>query len=78
MTRPLHTRRAAILANAEAVFKGKIHDEKQREVSLIRWPVTDSYNVSHWPNVNNATNITDEQKSQLTRLLNSEANNASK
>lgn len=27
-TRPLHSRRVAILANAEAVFK--IHDEKQR------------------------------------------------
>jgi hypothetical protein len=29
-TRPLHSRRAAILANAEAAFKGKLNDEKKR------------------------------------------------
>jgi hypothetical protein len=30
MTRPLHSRRAAIFEAAEAAFKGKLHDEKQR------------------------------------------------
>ncbi len=29
VTRPLQSKRAAILANAEAAFKGKMHDEKK-------------------------------------------------
>ncbi len=76
-TRPLHSR-AAILANAEAVFKGNVHDEKKREASLIHWPIPSAGNVAQWPNVNNASNITDEKKSQLTQLLNGEDSNAGK
>ncbi len=66
MTRPLHSR-AAILANAEAVFKDSTmrnsEDVKAPKPLLTGWPVPDAIKVAVWPR---SINSNGDKKASLT------------